>query len=118
MLSRSRFNRRLYQIANLFLTLLLCLGQTWKQLNEKSVSVIYSYPIAVCGNRRIQRLKIYQGEARHGYQPSKKRYLYGLRIHILVTEEGEPVEFFLAPSVTRAPCVCTTSICRSNLDHR
>jgi hypothetical protein len=37
--------------------------------------------------------------------PSKKRYFYGLRIHILVTEQGEPVEFFLEPgafSDTRA----------------
>jgi hypothetical protein len=29
--------------------------------------------------------------------PVKKRYFYGLRIHIIVTEQGQPVEFFLAP---------------------
>lgn len=28
---------------------------------------------------------------------NKKRYFYGLRIHIMVTEQGKPVEFFLAP---------------------
>ena len=37
------------------------------------------------------------GEDWRGYIPSKKRYFYGLRIHILVTEQGEPVEFFLMP---------------------
>lgn len=97
MLGKSRFNRRLHRIADLFLTLFLRLGETWKQLNEKSVYVIDSYPIAVCDNYRIKRSKIYQGEDFRGYIASKKRYFYGLRIHIMVTEQGEPVEFFLEP---------------------
>lgn len=97
MLSPSRFNRRLHRIADLFLTLFLRLGETWKKLNEKSVYVIDSYPIAVCDNYRIKCSKIYRGEDFRGYIASKKRYFYGLRIHILVTEHGEPVEFFLEP---------------------
>ena len=105
MLGKSRFNRRLHRIADLFLTLFLRLGETWKKLNEKSVYVIDSYPIAVCDNYRIKRSKIYHGEDFRGYIASKKRYFYGLHIHILVTEQGEPVEFFLEPgalSDTRA----------------
>jgi len=105
MLSKSRFNLRLHRIADLMLTLFLRPGETWKKLNEKSVYVIDSYPIAVCGNYRIQRSKIHQGEDWRGYIASKKRYFYSLRVHILVTEQGEPVEFFLAPgafSDTRA----------------
>jgi hypothetical protein len=94
----SRFNRRLHRSADLFLTLFLRLGETWKKLNERSVYVIDSYPIAVCDNIRIKRSKIYPGEGYRGYLPSKKRYFYGLRIHIMVTEQGEPVEFFLAPA--------------------
>ena len=97
MLGKSRFNRRLHNIAELFLTLFLRLGETWKKLNEKSVYVVDSYPIAVCDNYRICRSKIYQGEAWRGYVASKKRYFYGIRIHIMVTEHGEPVEFFLEP---------------------
>jgi hypothetical protein len=90
MLSKSRFNRRLH-IADLFLTLFLRLGETWKELNEKSVYVIDSYPISVCDNYRIRRSKIYQGEDWRGYIASKKRYFYGLRIHIMLTELGEPI---------------------------
>jgi hypothetical protein len=97
MLSRSRFNRRLHTLSDLFLTLFLRLSETWKLLNEKSVYVIDSFPIAVCDNYRICRSNIYQSEDFRGYIPSKKRYFYGVRIHILVTEQGEPVEFFLAP---------------------
>jgi hypothetical protein len=97
MLGKSRFNRRLHRIADLFLTLFLRLGETWKQLNANSAYVIDNYPIAVCDNYRICRSRIYHGEDWRGYIASKKRYFYGLRIHILVTEHGEPVEFFLAP---------------------
>lgn len=96
MLSKSRFNRRLHAVSDLFSTLFLRLGETWKKLNENSVYVIDSYPIAVCDNYRIPRSRIYKGEGWRGYIPSKKRYFYGLRIHIMVTEHGEPVEFFLA----------------------
>ncbi len=71
------------------------LGETWKKLNEKSVYVIESYPIAVYDNYRIKRSQIYHREDFRGYIASKKRYFYGLRIHIMVTEQGEPVEFFL-----------------------
>jgi hypothetical protein len=105
MLSASRFNRKLHRIAELFQTLFLRLGETWKKLNEKSVYVIDSYPIPMCDNYRILRSKIYHGEDFRGYIASKRRYFYGLKIHILVTEQGEPVEFFLelgAFSDTRA----------------
>ena len=37
------------------------------------------------------------GVSRLSYIASKERYFYGLRIHILVTEQGEPVEFFIEP---------------------
>ena len=76
MLSASRFNRRLHRIADLFLTLFLRLGETWKKLNEKSVYVIDSYPIAVCDNYRIQRSKIYHSEDFRGYIASKKKTLF------------------------------------------
>jgi hypothetical protein len=74
MLSRSRFNRRLHRIADLFLTLFLRLGETWKKLNERSVYVIDSYPIAVCDNYRIKRSKIYHGEDFRGYIASNNTF--------------------------------------------
>jgi hypothetical protein len=50
--------------------------------------VIDSYPISVCDNYRIKHSKIRQGEDWRGYIPSKKLF-YGVRIHTLVTEQGE-----------------------------
>jgi hypothetical protein len=97
MLSASRFNRRLHRIKPLFLTLFAHLGETFKQLNEESVYVIDTFPIAACDNYRIRRSRRYRGEAYRGYIPSKKRYFYGLKLHLLVTAQAEPVEFFLTP---------------------
>jgi Transposase DDE domain len=105
MLAKSRFNRRQHQIAELFLVVFELLGEFWKQLNEESVYIMDSFPISACDNYRIRCARLYRGEAWRGYQASKKRYFYGLKIHLLVTEHGQPVEFFLTPgswSDTRA----------------
>jgi len=74
----------------------LC-AQTWKTLNTEAIYVIDSIPIAVCDNIRIRRSKIYSTEDFRGYQASKKRYFYGLKIHLMVTQDGQPVECFLPP---------------------
>lgn len=59
--------------------------------------MIDSIPIAVCDNIRIRRSKLYSAEDFRGYQASKKRYFYGLKIHLMVTQDGQPVECFLTP---------------------
>ncbi len=97
MLSKSRLNRRLHRVRDLLLVLTRVLGETWKALNRESVYSIDSFPIPVCDNYRIPRAKLYRDEAYRGYIASKKRYFYGVKIHLLVTAEGQPVEFFLTP---------------------
>ncbi len=97
MLSRSRLNRRLHRLKELFLTLFELLGHVWKQLNTESVYIVDSFPIAVCDNYRIPRVKLYQHEAYRGYIASKKRYFYGLKVHLMITQGGQPVECFLTP---------------------
>jgi hypothetical protein len=94
------------------LTLFLQLGEHWKQLNERSTYILDSYPIAACDNYRIPRCNLYTGEEWRGYIPSKKRYFYGVRIHILITEMGQPVEFFLAPGAMSD----TSALSRYDLD--
>ena len=97
MVGKSRFNRRFHQVADLFLTLFSLLGETWKAMNESSIYVIDSFPVAVCDNYRICRCHLYHGEEWRGYQASKKRFFYGLKIHLMITEHGQPVDFFLSP---------------------
>jgi hypothetical protein len=97
MLSKSRFNRRLHRIKPLFLRLFALLGEHWKALNADSIYIIDTFPVAACDNYCIRRARLYQGEGYRGYIASKKKYFYGLKIHLLVTKGGQPVELFLTP---------------------
>jgi len=67
----------------------------WTTLNTEAIYVIDSLPVAVCDNIRISRSKLYPDTKFRGYIASKKRYFYGLKIHLMVTQEGHPVELFL-----------------------
>jgi hypothetical protein len=53
MLSKSLFNRRWHRSADLFWALFNMLGETWKQLNEDSLYIVDSFPVAVCDNYRF-----------------------------------------------------------------
>ncbi len=97
MVSKSRFSRRLHRIKEVFIILFNLLGKLWKTLNTDAIYVIDSLPVAVCDNIRIRRAKIYSQEDFRGYQASKKRYFYGLKIHLMVTKDGQPVACFLTP---------------------
>jgi len=97
MLSKSRFNRRWHRLAPVFNELFYFLSRIWKKLNLDSIYVIDSFPVPVCDNIRIPRASIYEDEEFRGYNASKRRYFYGLKVHLLVTQDGEPVEFFLTP---------------------
>ena len=64
---------------------------------------VIGFPVAVCDNIRIRRAKLYQHETYRGYQASKRRYFYGLKIHLMVTSAGQPVECVLTPGSVRTP---------------
>ena len=97
MLSKSRCSRRLHRIKEIFIIVFNLLGQLWTTLTIDALSVIDSLPVAVCDHMRIRRSKIYTKEDFRGYQASKQRYFYGLKIHLMVTQDGQPVACFLTP---------------------
>ena len=96
MLGKSRFSRRLNRIKHQFLSLFNVLAHMWKELNQDGIYIVDTFPVAACDNIRIPRCKLYQGEEYRGYTSSKKRYFYGLKIHMMVTRQGQPVEIFLS----------------------
>jgi DDE family transposase len=120
MISKSHFNRRLHRIEPTLWrgVLFELLAQAFKKRNDPDQTyVVDSLPVAVCENIRIRRCRLYPlEEAGHdddddddgipkrkkkksfrGYIASKRRYFfYGLRVHLVVTGAGEPVEFSLA----------------------
>ena len=97
MLSKSRFSRRLYRVEHHFMVLFYLLAEVWKTNNDSQIYLIDTFPISVCDNYRIKRNRIYGQEQYRGYKASKRRYFYGLKLHLLITETGMPVEFLLSP---------------------
>ena len=93
-ISKGYYSKRLHRVREQFLTLFAYLAT----LQATSTTyVVDSFPIAVCDNIRIRRCRLYRGEAYRGYVASKRSFFYGLRLHLLITATGQPVEFFLVP---------------------
>lgn len=88
------------------------LAQAFKERNdlEFQTYAVDSLPVPVCDNIRIRRCRIYplveegrvdedpgpKKKSFRGYVASKRRYFYCLRVHLVVTVAGEPVDFSLA----------------------
>ena len=98
LLSKSRFSRRLHRVKPFFLILFNLLAQYWQEQHEGQAYSIDTFPVIVCDNYRIPRAKIYRDQLFRGYQASKKRFYYGLKLHLLATAAGHPLEFFLTPA--------------------
>lgn len=106
MISKGRFNHRLHAIdPALWSTLFVLLAKLFKERQADGTGermyAVDSLPVAVCDNIRIKRCRLYPPEQYgkktfRGYIASKRRYFYGLRVHLVVTGAGEPVEFSLA----------------------
>lgn len=97
MLDKSRFCRRLHEIEFLLRSLFFQIGQYIKDIAGASDYVIDSFPVAVCDNIRISRCKLLKGKQYRGKQCSMRRYFYGIKVQVLTTTTGIPVEFCFVP---------------------
>lgn len=105
MISKGRFNHRLHKIdPALWQGLFSLLAEFFKRNNSERIYAVDSFPVAACENIRIRCCRLYPSEehggAFRGYISSKRSYFYGLRVHLVVTGAGEPVEFSLAAGST------------------
>ena len=99
--SKSRFNRRLHALPeSLWQFALFGLAQMHQKANRQNVHIVDTFPVPVCRNIRIRRCRIYRGRQFHGYCASKKEYFLGLKVCLIVTEAGDPVEMLLVPGAT------------------
>ena len=94
---KSNFNRRLHELTDLIADLFFQIGLIFKHLNTSNSYIIDSFPISICKNIRIKRSNLLKGKDYHGYNASKKEYFYGVKVHMIVTSDGTPVEFLVTP---------------------
>jgi hypothetical protein len=97
MIDKSQFCRRLHQLEDLLYSLFFQIGQYIKEIAGASEYVVDSFPVAVCDNIRISRSRIIRGEQWRGKQASRRRYFYGVKVQVLSTAGGIPVEFCFVP---------------------
>jgi len=97
LLSRSRFSRRVNRLADLIHLLFHRLGGVLKDLHWESRYMLDSFPVALCDNIRIKRCRIVKDELYRGRIESKKRFFYRVRVQIMATSDGIPLEFCILP---------------------
>lgn len=97
LLSRSRFSRRVNRLADLIYGLFHQLGSVLKALHWESCYCLDSFPVALCDNIRIGRCRLIKSELYRGRVPSKRRFFYGVRVQLLITSAGIPLEFCILP---------------------
>lgn len=97
MLDKSRFNRRLHSLSELIYDLFMQVGHHFKRVSCAQSYVLDSFPVPVCDNIRIGRSKILKGEQWTGKQSSMRRYFYGVKVQLIATQKGIPVEFCFVP---------------------
>lgn len=97
LLSRSRFSRRVNRLADLIYRLFHQSGSALKELHWESRYLLDSFPVPVCDNIRIKRCRIVKDKRYRGAMTSFRRHFYGVRVQILATSEGIPVEFCVLP---------------------
>ena len=91
------YNRfvELMQAATLPMSMFLkscCMGES------TGISFIDSTPIRVCKNKRIKRNKVFAGLAQLG--KSTMGYFFGFKLHIVINERGELLNFVITPGNT------------------
>ncbi|MFM7022623.1 MAG: IS982 family transposase, partial [Flavobacteriales bacterium] len=97
MIEKSRFNRRLHKLGELLYHLFSQVGKHFKEVRCEMHYIMDSFPVAVCDNIRIQRSKMISGKKWRGYTASMRRYFYGVKVQLLTTGSGVPVEFHFTP---------------------
>jgi Transposase DDE domain len=97
-LSNSRLNRRVRNIPwdywNAIFRFLSFLS-----LNAKDTCyfAVDSFPVTYCQKNRIDKRKRFLDHKYLGFAASKKRYFCGIKVHMIVTNQGRPIEMHFMP---------------------
>lgn len=98
MLHKGQFNRRLHAIPeHIWEHIFYLMSLIFKQRNTTQEYTVDSFPVQVCDNIRISRCNLYKEEIFRGFNASRKRYFFGIKVHMICTVTGEPVEFIFSP---------------------
>jgi Transposase DDE domain len=95
-ISKSKINKKLHYIPYEIWMQVFYIFRTVTSCPQASEFIVDSFPVPVCQNARTWRCRLFSQKTHHGYCASKKTYYWGLKVHMLVTSEGFPYEFFFS----------------------
>lgn len=94
-LKKSGFTKRLHKLKEALMFILLRIGRIFKYMCCEMEYIIDSFPVKACHNIRIGRCRLFRGEKYRGYNASKRERFYGVKIQLVTTADGIPVEMSL-----------------------
>lgn len=92
-ISKSRLCRRLHNLEPVLDEIIFGIGECFIQYLGEKTFILDSTPLEVCDNIRISRCRLIEGEDFRGYQASFRRYFYGLKLQLLINNDGIPVNY-------------------------
>ena len=98
MISKSRLTRRLHMLdESIWEGLLYVLREAIEVYEKTHEYIVDSFPVASCQNVRIGQARRLKGREYHGRASSKRAYFYGLKVNMLISKGGFPVEVHFSP---------------------
>lgn len=94
-LKKSGFTKRLHKLKETLMFILLRIGRLFKYLCCEMEYIIDSFPVKACHNIRISRCKLFRDEKYRGWNASKREHFYGVKVQLITTADGIPVEMYL-----------------------
>ena len=96
MLEYSRFIRRLNEMEDLIEKLFRWLGDLFITLEDSHIYSVDSFPVELCQITREKRCHLWRAPELKGFNASKCRFFYGLKVHMVVTTNKAPVRCYIS----------------------
>lgn len=96
LLSNSRLNRRIHKISwSCWEAIFRFLALLAKNDSNTSYFAVDSFPVSYCQKNRIDKRKHFLAHRYIGFAASKKKYFCGIKVHMVVSNKGRPIEIQL-----------------------
>jgi hypothetical protein len=98
LLSNSRLNRMIHSVPwDCWHAIFRLLSLLAKDSKNTCYFAVDSFPVGYCQKNRIDKRKCFLEHSYIGFAASKKRYFCGIKVHMVVSNEGRPIEVHLRP---------------------
>ena len=97
-LSHSQLVRRIHAIPDEIWILVFKALQVILQNKNCQHFIVDSFPVKTYETHKSFRARIFKGKQYHGYSASKKQFYFGIKVHMVITSEGIPIEFSITPA--------------------